>query len=116
MTVCVDSQGKAATLPRPTGSGILSTTFPFLIHRTALENDRHDVDIPGTGSLLLALRARDVRGSVPLNLGLEVAEADPLRAPVEVHLGDGHGAPLTALCHDLAGVVEDGGDHPVARH
>src|SRR5947207_13274272 len=51
---------------------------------------------------------------VPGDLGLEVAEADPLQPPVEVHLGDRDRAPVLGLRDHFAGVVEDGRGHPIA--
>jgi hypothetical protein len=54
------------------------------------------------------------RRAVGGNLRLEVAEALPVEAAVEVDLGDGEAAPLVGLCQRLAVVAVDGGDHPVS--
>src|ERR1035438_4287328 len=53
---------------------------------------------------------------MPWNLRLEVAEADPVGAAIQVHFRNCDSTPLRALREHGAGVVEDGGDHPVARH
>ena len=54
------------------------------------------------------------RRPVPGQLGLEVAEAVPLQAMVEVNFGDDDRAPLFGVDDRLAVVAVDGGQHPVA--
>src|SRR2546423_1929898 len=76
---------------------------------------------PATGPLLpYGFQPSGVRGlvcgPVPRDFRLEVAEADPLRALVQVHLDDRYRAPVLRLGRHLAGVVVDRRDHPVARH
>src|SRR4051812_15074372 len=50
--------------------------------------------------LLVGFAGRGDR-PMPGDLGLEVAEACPLQAPVQVHLGDGDRAPVLRLGDDL---------------
>src|SRR5437899_2823750 len=66
----------------------------------------------GIRSMLAWLLAH-VHRPVAGNLGLEIAEADPLQALIEVHFRDGHRTPVLGLRGHGAGMVIDGGDHPV---
>src|SRR5260370_16364785 len=62
--------------------------------------------------LLDGLAGRDDR-PVPGDLGLEVAEADPLQALAQIHLSDRDGAPALGLGDAAADVVEAPAHHPL---
>src|SRR5437762_11971967 len=63
-------------------------------------------------------RRRFARGdrAVAGDVGFEIAQARPAGAGVQVHLGDGHGAPVLRQRDRAAGVVEDGAEHPLVRY
>ena len=65
-----------------------------------------------TRLFLLARPHRPMAG----NLGLEVAEARPVKTLPQVHLGYGYCAPFFRLRQHLAFAVVNGRDRPVGRH
>src|SRR5712691_10578543 len=53
-------------------------------------------------------------GTMAGDLGPEIAQAWPEGSGVQIDLGHRNGSPFLRVRDGLAGMVEDGGDHPVA--
>src|SRR5579859_6203926 len=72
----------------------------------------HSARVPSGQLLLVPISAHR---SMSRDFGLEISQADPLRAVVEIDLSNGNGAPILGLGDRLAAMVEHRRDHPVVR-